>query len=71
MFADPHEFPEFHAKPHEFREFLAEPHEILADPQTFKFKNLLIGKDIGCRENILRACWMTGLHFFSESSSPV
>jgi hypothetical protein len=43
-------FPSFMLNRMNFGKFLAEPHEILADLQTFKFKNLLICKDIGCRE---------------------
>jgi hypothetical protein len=49
-----------------------EPHEFHADPQTFKFKNMLIGKDIGCREKpTARMAGMTGSPCFSDSFSPV
>ena len=64
-------FPIFMLNRMNFGKFHADPHEILADPQTFKFKNMLISKDIGYRKKACAHGWMTGLPFFSESSSPV
>ena len=51
-------FPSFMLNRMNFGKFHAEPHEILADPQTFKFKNLLICKDIGCRESAILRAWL-------------
>jgi hypothetical protein len=59
-------FPSFMLNRMNFGKFLTEPHEILADLQTFKFKNLLICKDIGCREKYSARMLDDWLAFFQR-----